>query len=275
VLHLPDGRSFPLKVRSMVGLIPLFAVARLSPEQMARHPGFAQRMEWFIANRHDLTRHVASMRPIGRGEQRLLSILDEERLRSVLRYMLDEDEFLSPSGIRALSRIHQDHPYVLDVNDGQHRVDYEPAESSTGMFGGNSNWRGPIWFPVNYLIIESLKEYHDYMGPDFRVECPSGSGREMNLAEVADELSRRLSSIFVRGADGRRPVFGDNETFQRDPQWRDHVPFYEYFHGDTGAGLGASHQTGWTGLVAKLLDARGRAAGSLAGATHQPITSRP
>lgn len=272
VLHLPDGRTFPLKVRSMVGLIPLFAVARLSPETMAKLPGFNQRLDWFIANRTDLTRHVASMRPIGRDEQRLLSVLDEERLRRVLALMLDESEFLSPYGLRALSQVHRDRPYVLEINGQHYRVDYEPAESSTGMFGGNSNWRGPIWFPVNYLIIESLKEYHAYFGDGFRVECPTGSGCWMTLAEVADELGRRLASIFLRDGDGRRPFNGQVEKFQRDPHWKDYVLFHEYFHGDRGAGLGASHQTGWTGLVAKLLHERG-ATGSLS-ATVRPTNSQ-
>jgi len=258
VLHLPDGRTFPLKVRSMVGLIPLFAVARLAPERMAQLPGFTQRLDWFIAHRYDLTRHVASMRPVGHGEQRLLAILDEERLRRVLALMLDEGEFLSDYGIRALSRVHAEHPYVLEVHGNRYEVDYEPAESTTGMFGGNSNWRGPLWFPVNYLIIKSLKEFHAYYGPTFKVECPTGSGQHLTLAEVADELSRRLAGIFLRGADGRRPVYGGIEKFQQDPHWRDHVLFHEYFHGDTGAGLGASHQTGWTGLVAKLIDERAR-----------------
>ncbi|HEY9721942.1 MAG TPA: glucosidase, partial [Oscillatoriaceae cyanobacterium] len=193
VLSMPDGSSFPLKVRSMVGLIPLFAVGRLRPESMAKLPAFQQRLEWFIAHRYDLTRHVAPMQAVGEGEQRLLAVLDEHRLRRILRLMLDEEEFLSPYGIRALSRVHKDHPYELHVDGVQYRVDYEPAESTTGMFGGNSNWRGPIWFPVNYLIIEALKEYHDYYGDRFKVECPTGSGHMMTLREVALEIGRRLS----------------------------------------------------------------------------------
>src|SRR5712692_8352372 len=257
VLHLPDGNHFPLKVRSMVGLIPLFAVETLEPEQLVRLPGFKRRLEWFIDHRPDLTRNLACMRTPGRGERRLLSIVDRDRLRRVLGYMLDENEFLSPYGIRALSRFHHDHPYTLSVNGMEHRVDYEPAESSTGLFGGNSNWRGPIWFPVNYLLIESLQKFHHYLGDSYKVECPTGSGQQMTLWEVAAELSRRLTRIFLHGPDGRRAVYGGTEKFQRDPHWQDLIFFYEYFHGDNGAGIGASHQTGWTGLVAKLLQQSG------------------
>jgi hypothetical protein len=197
------------------------------------------------------------MRTPGNDERRLLSIVSQDQLRSVLRYMLDENEFLSPYGIRAISRFHKDHPYVLPVNGTEHRVDYEPAESSTGLFGGNSNWRGPIWFPLNYLLIESLQKFHHYLGEDFKVECPTGSGQMMNLWEVAGEISKRLSRIFLRDSNQRRPVFGATERFQSDPNWRDLVPFHEYFHGDNGSGVGASHQTGWTGLVAKLLQQSG------------------
>jgi len=257
VLHLPDGRHFPLKVRSMVGLIPLFAVETLEPELVNRLPGFKRRLEWFIDNRPDLTGSCACMRTPGQGERRLLSIVDPDRLSRVLRFMLDEQEFLSPYGIRAVSRFHKDHPYTLSVDGMEHRVDYEPAESSTGLFGGNSNWRGPIWFPVNYLIIESLQKFHYYLGDDYKVECPTGSGRMMTLWEVAAELSRRLTRIFLRGRDGRRPVYGGTEKFQTDPHWRDLILFHEYFHGDNGAGVGASHQTGWTGVVAKLLQQSG------------------
>ncbi|HEX8141590.1 MAG TPA: hypothetical protein VF553_03280 [Pyrinomonadaceae bacterium] len=257
VLHLPDGHHFPLKVRSMVGLIPLFAVETLEPEILNRLPGFKKRLEWFIDNRPDLTRHLACMRTTGREERRLLSIVDGDKLRRVLRVMLDEREFLSPHGIRALSRFHRDEPYSLRVNGTEHRVDYEPAESSNGLFGGNSNWRGPIWFPVNHLIIESLQKFHHYLGPDFKIECPTGSGRMMNLWEVSAELSRRLSRLFLRDTEGRRPVYGGTEKFQTDPHWRDLLLFHEYFHGDNGAGIGASHQTGWTGLIAKLLQQNG------------------
>jgi hypothetical protein len=257
VLHLPDGTRYPLKVRSMVGLIPLFAVEPLEPELLNRLPGFRRRLAWFIEHRPDLTRNVACMRRAGMAERRLLSIVTADQLRSVLRFMLDENEFLSPFGIRALSRVHRDRPYRLTVNGHEHRVDYEPAESSTGLFGGNSNWRGPIWFPVNFLIIESLQKFHHYLGPEFKVECPTGSGQMLTLWEVAAELSRRLSRIFLRGPDGRRPVYGAVEKFQRDPHWRDLILFHEYFNGDDGSAVGASHQTGWTGLVAKLLQQSG------------------
>jgi Glycosyl hydrolase family 63 C-terminal domain len=255
LLHLPNGGHFPIKVRSMVGLIPLFAVETLDSEVVDRLPGFKRRLEWFLLNRPDLTgSNVASMQRPGMGERRLLAITGRDKLRRVLSVMLDEREFLSPYGIRALSRRHLEQPFVLNLGGTEYRVDYEPAESTTGLFGGNSNWRGPVWFPVNYLIIESLQKFHYYLGDDFRVECPTASGQTMTLWEVASELSRRLSRIFLRDLEGRRPVFGGVEKFQTDPHWRDLVLFYEYFHGDTGMGLGASHQTGWTGLVASLID---------------------
>ena len=257
VLHLPDGKSFPMKVRSMVGLIPLFAVETLEPELLDQLPDFKRRLEWFINNRADLTENVACMRTPGNAERRFLSIVNRDQLRRVLRFMLDENEFLSPYGIRAVSRYHKDNPYQLQVNGTQHRVDYEPAESSTGLFGGNSNWRGPIWFPVNYLLVESLQKFHHYLGDDFKVECPTGSGKMLTLWEVAAEISKRLSRIFLKDAGDRRPVFGDAEKFQTDANWSDLVPFHEYFHGDNGSGIGASHQTGWTGLVAKLLQQSG------------------
>jgi len=257
VLHLPEGKPYPMKVRSMVGLIPLFAVETLEPELLERLPDFKRRMEWFIANRPDLTHNVACMRTPGNAERRLLSIVNQDQLRRVLRFMLDENEFLSPYGIRAISRFHKDNPYMLQVNGTAHRVDYEPAESSTGLFGGNSNWRGPIWFPLNYLLIESLQKFHHYVGEDFKVECPVGSGQMLTLWEVAGEISKRLSRIFLRDANQRRPVFGEVEKFQTDPNWRDLIPFHEYFHGDNGSGVGASHQTGWTALVAKLLQQSG------------------
>ena len=253
VLKFPEGGSFPMKVRSMVGLIPLFAVESLEPELLNRLPGFKRRMNWFIENREDLVSNVASMRTRGRKDRRLMAIVDEERLKRILKIMLDENEFLSDYGIRALSRFHKDHPYILHVEGKEYRVDYEPAESSTGLFGGNSNWRGPIWMPVNYLIIESLQRFHHYFGTDFQVECPTGSGQMMNLWEVAAEISRRLINIFVLDENGKRAVLGGLEKFQNDPHWRDYIPFYEYFHGDNGAGIGASHQTGWTALIAKLL----------------------
>ena len=257
VLHLPSGKPYPMKVRSMVGLIPLFAVETLEPELLDRLPDFKRRMEWFIGNRADLTQNVACMRTPGNDERRLLSIVDQEKLCRVLQVMLDENEFLSPYGIRAVSRFHKDHPYVLPVNGTEHRVDYEPAESSTGLFGGNSNWRGPIWFPLNYLLVESLQKFHHYLGEDFKVECPVGSGQMMTLSEVAGEISKRLSRIFLRDANQRRPVFGAVEKFHSDANWRDLIPFHEYFNGDNGSGVGASHQTGWTGLVAKLIQQNG------------------
>jgi mannosylglycerate hydrolase MGH1-like protein len=257
VLHSPDGHRMPLKVRSLVGLIPLLAVQTLEPEVLDRHDGFRRRLEWFIEHRPDLTGDVACMRTPGRRERRLLAILDPDRLRLVLKVMLDEHEFLSPYGIRAISQVHRDHPYVLPVNGTEFRVQYEPAESHSGLFGGNSNWRGPIWFPINFLLIEALQKFHHYLGDTFTVECPTGSGTFMTLEEVARELSHRLSSIFLDDAAGRRPVFGRTDRFQTDPKWHDCIPFHEYFHGDTGSGLGASHQTGWTALVAKLLQQSG------------------
>jgi hypothetical protein len=253
ILHLPDNTRRPLKIRSLVGLIPLLAVQTLEPEALTRHEGFRRRLQWFIENRPDLTTNVACMRTPGRAERRLLSIVDGDQLRRVLRLMLDEREFLSPYGIRAISQVHRKSPYVLHVNGTEYRVAYEPGESTSGLFGGNSNWRGPIWFPINFLIVEALQRFHHYFGDDFQVECPTGSGRMLTLWEVAQEISRRLSRIFLKDADGRRPVFGGVELFQNDPLWHDLLPFHEYFHGDTGAGIGASHQTGWTALVAKLL----------------------
>jgi hypothetical protein len=257
VLHSPDDSRLPLKIRSLVGLIPLLAVQTLEPEALARHEGFRRRLEWFIQHRPDLTGNVACMRTPGQLERRLLAILDPDRLRRVLTVMLDEREFLSPYGIRAISQIHRDHPYVLRVNGSEYRVQYEPAESTSGLFGGNSNWRGPIWFPINFLLIEALQKFHHYLGDGFTVECPTGSGRMMSLAEVAQEISRRLSGIFLDDANRRRPVFGTVDRFQSDPNWHHLIPFHEYFHGDTGAGIGASHQTGWTALVAKLLQQSG------------------
>ena len=253
VLHLPDGQRTPMKVRSMVGLVPLFAVQTLEPDVLDRLPGFKRRLDWFVENRPDLTVNAACMKTPGMRERRLLSIVDGDKLRHVLHYMLDESEFLSSYGVRALSRFHYDNPYVLSVNGMEHRVDYQPAESRSGLFGGNSNWRGPIWFPMNFLLIESLQKFHHYLGEDFKVEFPTGSGNMLSLAEVAAEISRRLNRIFLRGESGRRPVAGDLEVFQTDPHWRDLVLFHEYFHGDSGAGVGANHQTGWTALVAKLL----------------------
>ena len=256
VLHLPDGEHFPLRVRSMVGLIPLFAVETLEPDIVDRLPGFKRRMQWFIDNKPELREHICEVET-AKGTRRLLSIVNAVRLPKVLRYMLDESEFLSEYGVRALSRVHRDCPFTLEVKGMTYRVDYEPAESSTGLFGGNSNWRGPIWFPVNFLLIESLQKFHYFFGEKLRVEFPTGSGRQKTLWDVSADISRRLSRIFLRDGAGRRAVFGENEKFQKDEHWRDYLPFYEYFHGDTGRGVGASHQTGWTGLVAKLIEQSG------------------
>jgi hypothetical protein len=215
-------------------------------------------MRWFLKNRPDLCGNIFQVDVPGEGERRLLSLVDPDRLRRLLTRMLDEDEFLSPHGIRSVSRWHAAHPAVVDLAGVSHRVEYEPGESTTGLFGGNSNWRGPVWFPINYLLVESLQKYHHYLGDDFTVELPTGSGDMHTLWEVGTELSRRLIDIFLPGADGRRPVNGGSDLFDTDPAWRDHVAFHEYFHGDTGAGLGASHQTGWTALVAKLIRQSGK-----------------
>ena len=257
VLHMPDGAVVPLKVRSLVGLVPLFAVQVLEPENISGLPQFQRRMKWFLRNRADLRDHFVRERGPDGASRRLLSLVSGDRLRRVLRYMLDESEFLSPHGVRALSRFHKDHPYVLRVAGAEHRVAYEPAESTTGLFGGNSNWRGPVWLPMNFLLIEALQRFDHFYRGAFKVEFPTGSGQQMALCDVAAELSRRLTRIFLRDPEGRRPVHGEARRFQTDPRWRDLLLFYEYFHGDTGAGIGASHQTGWTGLVAKLLQQSG------------------
>ena len=256
VLQLPNGQAFPLKVRSMVGLIPLFAVETLDPELVDHLPGFKRRMQWFIENRPELSERFET-EATEDGLRRFLSLVSRPRLTRVLRYMLDENEFFSPYGIRALSRFHRDHPYVLKADGMEYRVDYEPAESTTGLFGGNSNWRGPIWFPVNFLLIEGLQKFHFFFGNHYKVECPTGSGQMLDLWEVAGQISHRLTRIFLRDKDGRRPVFGGTEKFQTDPYWQDLIPFHEYFNGDNGAGIGASHQTGWTALVAKLIQQYG------------------
>ncbi|MGC1482877.1 MAG: hypothetical protein WA789_03700 [Candidatus Acidiferrum sp.] len=257
VLHLPNGGDHFMKIRSMVGLIPLFAVETLEPEIVDRLPGFKRRMQWFIDNHADVPEHIEMTQRSARGVRRLLSLANRKQLKRILSRMLDETEFLSPYGVRSLSRYHLDHPYEVQVNGHVSRVDYEPAESTSGLFGGNSNWRGPIWFPLNYMLVESLQKYHHYYGEDFKVESPARSGNETDLWEVAAEISRRLVHIFVRGKDGRRPVAGGIELFQSNPHWKDLILFHEYFHGDNGAGLGASHQTGWTGLVSKLMEQSG------------------
>jgi hypothetical protein len=257
VRHFGPHNNTPLKLRSMVGLIPLFAVATIEPSLLEKVPEFKDRLEWFLEHRPDLAKLVSRWQEPGMGERRLLAILRGHRMKRVLSRMLDENEFLSPYGVRALSRVYGDHPYILSVDGEQYSVGYLPAESDSGLFGGNSNWRGPIWFPVNYLIIEALQQFHHYYSDDFKVECPTGSGQFLTLNQIADELSNRLINIFRRDEDGRRPVFGGQELFHSDPYWRDHLPFYEYFHGDTATGLGAGHQTGWTGLVAKLIQQQG------------------
>ncbi len=257
VLHRPDGTHEFMKVRSVVGLIPLLAVNTLEASEYEGLPDFKARVEWFLQNRPELCRNVADMTMTGQHSRRLLSIVDPERLRVILSKMLDETEFLSPHGIRALSRFHKDHPYVMNVNGTEYRVDYEPAESTTGLFGGNSNWRGPVWFPINYLLIEALQKFDYYLGPGFTVPFPTGSGNLLSLGQVAAELSRRLTRTFLQDETGRRPCYGGTEVFQTDTFWRDLITFSEYFHGDNGAGLGASHQTGWTGLVAKLIEQSG------------------
>jgi hypothetical protein len=260
-LKSPDGSSELMRVRSIVGLIPLFAVDTIEPSVIEQLPGFRKRMEWFVQHRPDLSENVASFSREGVGLRRLLSVVGKARLVRVLEKMLDETEFLSPYGIRSVSKYHEGHPFRLQVDGREYRVDYEPAESRTGLFGGNSNWRGPVWFPVNYLLIESLQRFNHYFGDDVQVEFPKGSGRKMNLGLVARELSNRLTRVFLRDGDGRRAVFGGVEKFQSDANFRDYVPFYEYFHGDNGAGIGASHQTGWTALVAKLLQQIGEVPG--------------
>ncbi|MGC2237063.1 MAG: hypothetical protein WA584_12930 [Pyrinomonadaceae bacterium] len=253
VLHLPAQRNIPIKLRSMVGLIPLFAVETIEEEWLENLPEFRKRTEWFLKNRPDLTDDIACMQEEGREKRRILSIVTREKLQSILRYMLSETEFLSDYGIRALSRFHKTNPYILEMDGTKHTVEYEPAESRSGMFGGNSNWRGPIWFPVNYLLIESLQKFDFFYGEDFKIEFPTGSEKMLTLWEVSQELSKRLSNIFLKDEEGIRAVHGSTQKFQTDEHWRDYILFYEYFHGDRGSGLGASHQTGWTGLIGKLL----------------------
>jgi hypothetical protein len=256
VLHIPGGH-IPLKIRSMVGLIPLFAVQTIEPGMLDKLQSFARRMNWLQEHRPDLTCNVTHMCTGGKRDRQLLSIVDEARLRRILSVMLDEREFLSPYGLRSMSAYHRDHPFIFEARGSRYVVDYEPAESTTGLFGGNSNWRGPIWLPLNYLIIESLQKYHHFFGESFKVECPTGSGRKLTLGQVAIELSHRLSKLFLRDQNGSRPAYGGNRRFQDDPNWRDLILFHEFFDGETGRGLGASHQTGWTALIAKLMQQNG------------------
>ena len=259
LLQLPDGSATRLKVRSMVGLLPLCATTIIEPWQRARAPQAVAAMQARIQQMPEL---LASIHPTGEGhlgvaERGIVALVNPDRLRRILTSMLDENEFLSPYGIRSLSKFHEQHPYVLNVGGQEYRVDYLPAESNTGMFGGNSNWRGPVWMPVNALIIRALQQFYMYYGDTFKIECPTGSGNMMNLFEVSREIADRLTRMFLRDERGRRPVYGGTEKFQDDPNWREYILFYEYFHGDNGAGLGASHQTGWTGVVAKSIQLYG------------------
>ena len=252
-LHQPHmGQSVPLKVRSLVGLLPLFAVEIIEDELLLKMPVFSRRMKWFLHNRPALAENMMCTLDDGK-ERHIATLINADRLRSILRYMLDEAEFLSPYGIRSVSKYHEENPYTYWVYGEAHTVPYWPAESQSGLFGGNSNWRGPIWFPINFLIIEALQKYHLYYGDAFKVELPTGSDNWVTLDEVARDLSERLMAIFLKDDNGRRPVYGGTEKMQTDPAWRDLILFHEYFHGDNGAGIGASHQTGWTGLVAKLI----------------------
>jgi hypothetical protein len=258
VLQLPHGGTMRLKLRSLVGLIPLLAVETLEPDLLEALPGFKLRLDWFLTNRPQLASLVSRWYEPGVGERRLLALVRADRMKRLLRRMLDPEEFLSPYGIRSLSRNHRDEPFVFPVDGELYRVEYEPAESRTALFGGNSNWRGPIWFPLNFLLIEALRQFDRYYGDELVVEHPTGSGEYLSLDRIADDLATRLVALFRCGPDGRRPVFGDKELLQTNPHWRDYLLFYEYFHGDTGAGLGASHQTGWTALVAPLLESSTR-----------------
>ena len=267
-LHF-EGQLLPLRIRSMVGIIPLFVCGILEDDVLARLPGFRKRLQWFIDNRPDLAHHIVSG-TFTRGpraghhsdgkplEGRLLSVASRDRLVRALRYVLDEAEFLSPHGVRSLSRVHADHPFVMDAMGATYSVEYAPGESVSGLFGGNSNWRGPVWLPLNYLLIEALDRYHLFYGDTLKVECPTGSGQLMTLSEVAREIERRLSAIFLPDASGARPVHGGDPRYAGDPYWKDLVLFYEYFHGDNGRGVGASHQTGWTALVARCIEEAAR-----------------
>jgi Mannosylglycerate hydrolase MGH1-like glycoside hydrolase domain len=256
VLRLPDGNTRRLKVRSMVGLLPLCATTVVEPWQRERVPRAVEILFERLKRMPELVASIHATGPghFGYGQRGMLALVNENRLRRILTRMLDENEFLSPYGIRALSRYHDEHPFVVHVEGQEFRVNYLAAESDTGMFGGNSNWRGPIWMPVNALLLRAFLQFYLFYGDNFKIECPTGSGKLMNLFEVAREIADRLTRIFLRDKSGRRPVFGGTEKFQTDPQWKDYILFFEYFHGDNGAGLGASHQTGWTGLVGKLIE---------------------
>ncbi|TVQ23458.1 MAG: glucosidase, partial [Leptolyngbya sp. DLM2.Bin15] len=270
VLHTPEGARHHLKVRSMVGLIPLFATTVLSASTFERFPNFTRRFNWFVEHRPRLQENIASLTDKGMNHCALLAIVNPERLRCILQKMLDADEFLSDYGVRSLSRVHADHPYTFHVNGEAHNVHYEPAESTSGMFGGNSNWRGPVWFPVNYLLIGSLRMFHRFLGDEFTVDYPTGTGQSCTLTQVADDLCQRMTHIFLKNGDGKRAVHGAHPHFQEDPHWQDLLLFYEYFNGDNGAGVGANHQTGWTGLVATLIHD-----GVLAARSQEPERSTP
>jgi hypothetical protein len=259
VLSLPNGQNIPLRLRSLVSLIPLFAVEVIEHDLLEAVPAFRSRLRWFLEKRPDLANLVSRWHQPGSKSRRLLSLARAYRMKKILQRMLDENEFLSPYGIRAISRYHLDHPYELDMNGGRYQVHYDPADSTSRMYGGNSNWRGPIWMPVNYLIVESLRRFYDYYGDEFKVECPTGSGKYLTLWEVAEELASRLMKLCLRDQNGRIASLGDNPKVQSDPNFRDHLQFYEYFHGDNGRGLGANHQTGWTGLIANLIAEHGNA----------------
>jgi len=255
-LNLPDGQNVPMKIQSAVGLIPLLAVEVLEPEMLTQLPDFAGRMEWYLKHRPELARLISDWKICGTGDRKLLSLLRGQRMKALLRRMLDETQFLSDRGVRSLSKFHEQHPFQFTTGGQLYEVGYWPAESRGGLFGGNSNWRGPVWMPLNFLIIESLQKFHYYYGDDFKIECPTGSGKFMTINEIADELTRRLSRLFLKGEDGQRPVLKYHPKLATDPHFKDYVLFHEYFHGDNGRGAGAAHQTGWTGLIAKLLRPR-------------------
>jgi hypothetical protein len=250
-----NGEDVPLRVRSIVGLMPLIAVAVAPSEEAQRLPGFMKRVNWFLKNRPDLAEHISEIYEpdASQASTRMLAVPSRDQLVRILGYMLDENEFLSPHGIRSVSKFHKDHPYVIDWNYQNLRVDYTPGDSTSDLFGGNSNWRGPVWMPINYLLIEALERYHHFYGSGLKVECPTGSGQWMNLDGVAREIKRRIAGLFLRGPDGVRPYAVSLGRFANDPLWRDNLLFNEYFHGDSGRGLGANHQTGWTGLIADCL----------------------
>ena len=275
-LHV-DGEHRALRIRSLVGVIPLIAAEVLDEAKFGHLHGFQKRMNWFLANRTDLARHITCMEPrMGddHGLHRLLAIPTRERLQRVLRYLLDETEFLSPHGIRSVSRVHHDHPYEIDVQGMTHSVDYVPGEGNSGLFGGNSNWRGPVWFPINYLLLEALERYHHFYGDELKVECPVGSGRLLTLQQVSQELEQRLAGIFLADASGRRPCHGAEPRYANDPHWKELVLFHEYFHGDNGRGVGASHQTGWTALVLRCIEDMARRRQEAAKAP-KPARARP